>query len=318
MHTSNRLQHMPISFFAMVMGMTGLTIAWEKASEIFHFSSAVSVTLLVQSIVIFVVLAVMYLYKAMHFREALIKEWANPIKMSFVPTLSISMLLFSVAFLPVSRTTSLVLWTLGTALHLSLSLLIINAWLHHEKFETHHINPAWFIPAVGNVIVPLAGVELGYPEIAWFFFSIGMMFWLILLVIVFNRIIFHQPLPQKLLPTLFILIAPPAVGFLSYVKLLGSIDSFAQVLYNFALFLTLLLFSQLPRFLRLPFYMSWWAYSFPLAAMSIASMVMSQLQDNRFYGYVGIGLLWLLSVLVAVLFIKTLQAVQHGKICVAE
>ncbi len=318
MQTSNRLKDMPISFFGMVMGMAGLTIAWEKASEIYQFSVAIPHTLLIQSILVFIILSGLYLYKGLKFRQALLQEWANPVKMNFIPAISISLLLFSVAFMSISMEVSRFLWASGTILHLVISLVIMNSWLHHEKYEIHHINPAWFIPAVGNAIVPLAGVPLGYPELSWFFFSIGMVFWLILMVIVFNRIIFHMPLPEKLLPTLFILIAPPAVGFLSYIKLTGELNAFAQLLYNFALFLTILLLSQLPRFARLPFFMSWWAYSFPLAAMSIASMVMAQISGKAFYGYIGLGLLFTLSALVLLLFIKTLNAAQHGKICVAD
>lgn len=318
MQTSNRLKDMPISFFGMVMGMAGLTIAWEKASEIYQFSVAIPHTLLIQSILVFIILSGLYLYKGLKFRQALLQEWANPVKMNFIPAISISLLLFSVAFMSISMEVSRILWVSGTILHLVISLLIMNSWLHHEKYEIHHINPAWFIPAVGNAIVPLAGVPLGYPELSWFFFSIGMVFWLILMVIVFNRIIFHMPLPEKLLPTLFILIAPPAVGFLSYIKLTGELNAFSQVLYNFALFLTILLLSQLPRFARLPFFLSWWAYSFPLAAMSIASMVMAQISGKAFYGYIGLGLLFTLSALVLLLFIKTLNAAQHGKICVAD
>ncbi len=138
------------------------------------------------------------------------------------------------------------------------------------------------------------------------------------MVIVFNRIIFHAPLPEKLLPTLFILIAPPAVGFLSYVKLVGVIDPGAQVLYNFALFLTLLLFSQLPRFLRLPFALSWWAYTFPLAAMSVASMVMSSKSGNVFYGYLGLILLALLSLLIPLLLVKTATAIRRGGVFIPD
>ncbi len=318
MQPANRLQNMPISFFAMVMGLVGLTIAWEKASDLYHFSIAIYSTLLIQSVLVFVILAGLYLYKGINFRQALLTEWANPVKMNFIPAISISLLLFSVAFMSISMDLSRALWATGSILHLVISLIVMNSWLHHEKYEIHHINPAWFIPAVGNVIVPLAGVPLGYPELSWFFFSIGMTFWLILMVIVFNRIIFHIPLPIKLLPTLFILIAPPAVGFLAYIKLTGELDAFAQVLYNFALFLTILLLSQLPRFARLPFFMSWWAYSFPLAAMSIASMVMGQISGKAFYGYIGQALLFALSALVVLLFIKTLKAAQHGKICVED
>ncbi len=318
MQPSNRLQNMPISFFAMVMGLVGLTIAWEKASDLYQFSTAIYSTLLIQSVVVFVILAGLYLYKVINFRQALLKEWANPVKMNFIPAISISLLLFSIAFMSISINLSLAFWAAGTILHLVISLMVMNSWLHHEKFEIHHINPAWFIPAVGNVIVPLAGVPLGYAELSWFFFSVGITFWLILMVIIFNRIIFHMPLPVKLLPTLFILIAPPAVGFLSYIKLTGELDAFAHVLYNFALFLTILLFSQLPRFARLPFFISWWAYSFPLAAMSITSMVMGQISGKAFYGTIGLGLLFTLSALIVLLFIKTLMAVQHGKVCLAD
>jgi len=314
----NRLQYMPISFFAMVMGMVGLTIAWEKASVIYQFSSMIYSTLLLLSLVIFVVLSALYIYKGFKFRQAVMQEWSNPVKMNFVPAISISLLLFAVAFMPLSKNVSFLFWAFGTFLHLMLSMMVINSWLHHEKFEIHHLNPAWFIPAVGNVIVPIAGVQLGYAEISWFFFSIGMMFWLILMVIVFNRIIFHQPMPEKLLPTLFILIAPPAVGFISYIKLTGDLDAFARVLYYFALFLTLLLVSQLPRFARLPFFLSWWAYSFPLAAMSISSLLMMDLTGRAFYGYLGMALLIALSALVVLLSVKTIKAVQKGAICTPE
>jgi len=50
-------------------------------------------------------------------------------------------------------------------------------------------------------------------------FAVGFILWCVLFTVIMNRIIFHNPLPQKLLPTLFILIAPPAIGFISYTTL---------------------------------------------------------------------------------------------------
>ncbi len=38
MQLADRLQTMPISMFAMVRGMAGLTLAWEKAGETCAFS----------------------------------------------------------------------------------------------------------------------------------------------------------------------------------------------------------------------------------------------------------------------------------------
>ena len=43
---------------------------------------------------------------------------------------------------------------------------------------------------------------------------------IILFSIILNRIIFHNPFAAKFMPTMFILIAPPAIGFISYIKLI--------------------------------------------------------------------------------------------------
>ena len=120
------------------------------------------------------------------------------------------------------------------------------------------------------------------------------------------------------MPTLFILIAPPAVGFLSYLRLVGQLDAGAQFLYNFALFLTLLLLTQVRRFARLPFFLSWWAYTFPLAAMSVASMTMAGASGTVFYGHIGLALLLLLSALILLLLFKTGNAIRRGKIFAPE
>ncbi|MFP3442800.1 hypothetical protein R0K18_34200, partial [Pantoea sp. SIMBA_133] len=80
-------------------------------------------------------------------------------------------------------------------------------------------------------------------------------------------------LPAKLLPTLFILIAPPAVGSISWFQLVGEINAFGRILYYIALFLTLMLLTQTTRFIKLDFFLSWWAYSFPIAAITIASFL---------------------------------------------
>jgi tellurite resistance protein len=188
--------------------------------------------------------------------------------------------------------------------------------MHHEHFQVHHMNPAWFMPAVGNILVPVAGVPLGYTDVSWFFFSIGILFWLILMTIIVYRLLFHDPIDERLMPTLFILIAPPAIGFIAYVRLVGELDPFARMLYYAGLFLTLLLFTQANRFLRLGFFLSWWAYSFPLAAISIASLSMFEQTGQDFYRYVGMGLLTLLTGIVALLLLRTAIAVQKNGICV--
>ena len=314
----SRLQHFPVAFFAMIMGLGGLTIAWLRAEEILSLPFSISPWLLALSTGLFVVLAVLYSVKVVKYRAAAAAEWGHPVKMNFVPTVSIALILLSIAWLPFSAPYSKLLWLTGTALHLVLTLHVITQWMHHTKFEITHLNPAWFIPVVGNILIPIAGVEHAPAEISWFFFSIGITFWPVLLTIIFNRVIFHGSLPERLMPTLFILIAPPAVGFLSYVKLTGEVDAFARILYYAALFFTILLIAQLRWFARLKFFLSWWAYSFPLAAITIASLVMFKYTgDPMFLRLSGI-LLAIATVVITALFIRTGIAVARREICVPE
>lgn len=91
--------------------------------------------------------------------------------------------------------------------------------LHHHRMATARplqdraydtgLVQSWI---VGSIIIPIAGVKHGFVELSWFFFSVGLIFWLILLVIVLYRMFFHAPIAEKLMPTLFILFAPPAIG----------------------------------------------------------------------------------------------------------
>jgi tellurite resistance protein len=84
------------------------------------------------------------------------------------------------------------------------------------------------------------------------------------------------------------------------------------------LFLTLLLFTQLGRFAKLRFFLSWWAYSFPVAAITIASLLMYEHTGTGVYLYIGGGLLLILTGVVALLLARTISAVGKHGICVPE
>lgn len=311
-----RLKYFPVSFFAMVMGLAGLAIAWHRAEVVYAMPLRMSEALLVLAALSFAALLALYLNKIWRHREAVAQELAHPIQLNFFPTVSISLLLLAIASLPYSLGVAGVLWVLGTNLHLLLTLYVMGVWVHHQQFEIHHINPAWFIPVVGNVLVPIAGVPLGFAEVSWFFFSFGILFWLVLLAIIFYRVFFHHPLPEKLMPTFFILIAPPAVGFLAYLSLTGSLDAFGRMLYYSGLFLTLLLATQVGRFVHIEFYLSWWAYSFPLAAITIATLAMYQQTGLAAFAAVGWVLLTFVTLIVVYLLYRTARAIGSRKICI--
>ncbi|WP_321323323.1 SLAC1 anion channel family protein [Thiomicrorhabdus sp.] len=308
----------PINIFGAIMGYAGLTLGLKQAHDLLGISISVFYTFALLSTILFIVFSITYLIKLVKYPKSVISEFDHPVSLHFFPTFSISLLLLSLIYLDMAYDVARVMWILGATLQFFLLLFILNNWIHHEKWQITHMNPAWFIPVVGAIVVPLGAVHFVDMEVAWFFFSIGLVFWIILNSIVMYRLFFHPPMMKVLEPTLFILIAPPSVGFISYMTLNGmvGVDEFARILYYIALFLMIMLFTQVPRFIKVPFALSWWAYTFPLAAFSLASFMMFEQLHKVFFSYVASLTLAVLFALIVHLTFKTIMAIKNKKMCV--
>jgi len=317
--SSSRLCNFHITFFAIVLGLAGFTLAVQKAGGLQPALHPVSSVLLYVTTALFALVSVIYLYKGFVCPGAIRQELNHPVKINFFPLVAKILLVLSVVMLERNMSVSFYSWAAGTVLQFIASIFVISEWIQHERFKIEHMTPGWFIPIVGSIIVPIAGVKHGFVELSWFFFSVGLVFWMILLVIVLYRMFFHAPIAERLLPTMFILFAPPAIGFIAYVRLTGGgLDGFGRILYYFSLFMFFLVLYQLPRLIKINFYLSWWAYSFPLAAKTLASFLMMSLIQDPFISFIAWFELVFLTLIIAILIVKTTVAVSRGEICVAD
>jgi tellurite resistance protein len=314
----SRLAEFPISFFAIVMGLAGLTLATRAAEHALQLGPIASTWVLLATVVAFGVIGLFYAAKALRHPGAVAAEWAHPVRIAFFPAISISLLLIATAAAPLYPAEAEIGWLVGVAAQGALTLAVVASWIGHRPFQPVHLSPAWFIPAVGNVLAPVAGAGFGYVELSWLFFSVGLVFWLVLLTLVFNRLVFHDPLPGRLTPTLVILIAPPAVAFVAYLRLGGEIDPFARILLNAGYMFFAVVATQAVRIGRLPFALSFWALSFPIAALAIASLMFAERTGSAAHEVIGLALWALLAVVVAGLAGRTLAAVARREICRPE
>ncbi|MDD2791286.1 MAG: SLAC1 anion channel family protein [Sulfurimonas sp.] len=315
---SRSLEHFPIQLFAIIMGLSGLSIVFAKAYHILNMPYGIYLTLLGIDTVLFLGIFITYMIKWLYYPNAVKKEFSHPIKSSFMAAISISFLLVSIAYYDFAPTVSILFWYIGAPLQLLITLIIMRYWIRNE-LQVVHSNPAWFIPIVGNVLVPVIGIEAAPIYVSIFFFAIGMFFWIVLFTVMLYRIIFHHPLAKKLVPTFFIFIAPPAVGFISYFRITnGSLDMFSLSLYFIALFTLLLLLFMMKMYDTKEFFISWWAYTFPLAAITIATLFLHMVLDNALTYLGSIALIALTSVVVAFVTYKTLEASKNTKICISE
>jgi len=314
---SNRLQFFPIMMFATIMGLCGLTLVFEKLYEDFTFPRFISQTLFILTVVLFFIILITYILKIFKYKQEVIKELNHPIRVNFFATFSISMLLISLGFKSLSIDISIIFFYCGAIFHTIFTFYTIKFWINND-LEIIHSNPAWFIPIVGNLIIPIAGVGYLDNSILYFSFSIGIFFWIVLFAIILNRIIFNKQFAPKFMPTMFILIAPPSIGFLSYIKLASSLDFFAHILFNLGIFFTILVFVMYKKFLKIEFFISWWAFTFPMAAVTLSSILMYDLTKNSTYIYLSYLLAFITTAIVLIVAYKTIFHMLKKEICIME
>lgn len=313
---TRRLAHLPIGVFAIVMGIGGASLAWRKAIIAIDAPRILSTTLAWFALLVFVVVGSFYLSKVIRYPAAVRTEWRHPIAIAFSPATSIALLLLATAFLEISPALSAALWWTGATAQLALTLDVLRVWIADQRFQPQHVHPAWFIPMVGNLVVPLAGVRHAPEDISWFFFGTGIVYWLALLAVVLNRLFVGGELPSALAPTLAILIAPPAVAGLAWLKLGGSAtDPLSKVLVSVAVFQAFLLLTQVRRLLRVPFALPAWALSFPLAALATILLGVGHEVDSPGYLILGVVALTIMSLMILALAWRTVVAIQRHELC---
>lgn len=266
------LSRLSVAMFGMVMGIGGLANAWGAANKVFGFPLIISQVLLGLATAIFAVLILAHLAKLLlHFPDVA-EEFAHPVRSSFFPAISVACIVLSIGLRNHAFEMAELLWCIGAGLHLIFAMVLIRRWVLHPQDEGV-LTPAWFIPVVGNILVPVGGVPLGYVEVSWFFFSVGLMLWLSFFTIVLHRVLFVPAMSQRSLPTLFILLAPPSIGLSAYFAFTGGqAGAMGDILYCLALFIAMLLLSLIRHAAHGPFFMSWWAMTFPVDGWAGASI----------------------------------------------
>jgi len=309
------IRNLPVSVFASVMGIAGLSIAWHQASVMYGVSPWVAQTVGAVAVAIFGLLTTAYGLKALLHPEAVISEYQHPIAGNFFGTIAISVLLVSAVVAPQSQQLAELIWTVGTVITFGIGYAIASRLLR-GNMEIKHVVPACFIPGVATLDIAVTG---GSMPMAWahevnlLAMAVGSVLALLFFVLIMSRLIQHEPLPLGLTPSLLIVMAPFEVGFLAYTNTLQQIDTFSALLFYFGLFLFLIL---APKVFRkgIPFSAAWWAVSFPMAALTIAALKYAMFVQAWPIEALALLLLIMLSVTIMVLFIKTLVILVNGEL----
>lgn len=315
---SARMRWLPVALFASVMGLSGLSQAWKLAHLQWGAPVWIAQGIGCVAVLSFVLLVVAYGIKAATGFIHVKAEFEHPVAGMLFGTPLISALLLPGILASVNLPLARGLWTLGAIAMTAFALVVIVRWLE-ARHQRAHASPAWLVPLVGMLDIPLAVPALNFiepPHAAMVSsLSIGLFFVIPLFAIVFARLTFEEPLPAAAMPSLFILIAPFAVGFSAYVVTVGKVDLFAEGLFALTLFILVVLLARMRNFARsCPFRLSWWVVSFPLAAAAGAALRYTAYAKTAWSDAIAMTLLALASLVIAALLWRTLVGIVRGEL----
>ncbi len=312
---AGRWARLPVSLFGAVMALSGLALAWRLAASEWGLPAWIGEVLGLVAAGTFVALLLAYGKKCVASPAAIRAEFAHPVAANFFATPIISLLLLPAIVAPYALAVAKALWVTGTLAMIGFAWLIVSRWMSVRQ-QVAHATPAWMVPVVGTLNIAIAGVAIDIPgaqAISAFGLALGLFFAIPLFTLILSRLIFEEPMPQPLQPSLMILVAPFAVGFSAYLNVTRRLDLFASSLFYLAVFM---FFVLAPKLLRLrsssAFGLSWWAVGFPLAAMTNASLKFSIHQPSWVTQAFAVALLAFTSFVILSLSVRTIASMARG------
>ncbi|MCE7999778.1 MAG: hypothetical protein HEP70_13040 [Rhodobiaceae bacterium] len=303
------------AYFGVGMGLGGLASAWAQASSLHPVAGEISHLLFAITLATTGLVMLLYAAKFALHVPLVVEDFCDTNIANFFPGFTISLLLLASWLDRLGFAVSTPLWSFAAVLHVALAISVLRIWIIHN-FEITRANPSMFVPIAGLFVVPATLPAGGSSTIAMFCFAVALLFWLALLPVVLNRILFHGQLPQQFLPTLFVLIAPPALAALSTAVLSGDFTPIADGFFFAGLFIALLLATMARRFFALSFQMSWWAFTFPSAALAGAALKRHVLMNDPDVstGILAVGLLLVATLIIGFVSWCTLRALFSNKV----
>lgn len=256
---SQVIKKLPIPIVALMLALaaTGnLVLSYgELYRNIFGVLAAIILTLMI--------------IKIFKYPNEVNKSLKNPVIASVFPAFSMGIMLISTYIKPFAPFLAFGTWIVGLILH---CILIISFTKNYVfNFNIKNVFPSWFIVYVGIVVGSVTAPAFDKINIGQALFWFGFISYLILLPIILFRVLKIKNIPEPAQPTIAIFAAPASLCLAGYISSFQDKNMFlVLLLVALSQFTLLCVLLQLPKLLKLPFYPSYSAFTFPLVISAIS------------------------------------------------
>ncbi|KAH7416041.1 hypothetical protein KP509_14G072500 [Ceratopteris richardii] len=272
------LMRFPVSCFSICMGFGIQTVLWKTLSTIkwlpfMHIPKYVNLILWCLGSFLTLILFITYISKCILYPRLIRWEFTHPIRSNFFFAPWIACMWLTVGTPDAIATTiNPIFWLLLMAPIMLLNVRIYGQWLSEGRRLSESANPGTHLSLVGNFVGALLAATTGWKEIARFFWVIGLVHYLVLIVTLYQRSPTAPVLPKNLRPYFFLFVSAPSSASASWCALSGRFDMVSRSCLFLAFYLYMLLIVKINFFRGFKFSVAWWAYAFPLTSFANASL----------------------------------------------
>lgn len=162
------------------------------------------------------------------------------------------------------------LWLFLIVLQFCIIFYFTYTFLIANEVTINHIYPSWFVIYCGLGIVPITSANF-YPIIGKIIFWLALIFYILLLPIVIYRVFIHQKFQKHELPIITITAAPGSLCLTGYLSAFAHPNLYLVIgLLVVSQLLYLIIVISLPKLLKIDFYPSYAAFTFPMVISATA------------------------------------------------
>ncbi|MHB8705434.1 MAG: TDT family transporter [Coriobacteriia bacterium] len=199
---------------------------------------------------------------------AVAAELRTPAALAVLPALFMAFMQLAIYIKPFASGAATVLWGAAVAMQLLVTAVFLSRFVF--SFKIAHVLPSWFLIFVGYVVASVTSPAFAMEPLGRALLYTGLVGYAVALPLVVYRMIKAGDLPEPARATIAIFAAPPSlclVGYLAVAEPKQPVVVYA--LLAFSIGSLLYVFSRLPGILKLSFYPSAAALTFPLVITAI-------------------------------------------------
>ncbi|EOO27884.1 hypothetical protein IIU_05867 [Bacillus cereus VD133] len=236
--------------------------------------------------IIGIILESLILLKIIFQWEHTVDTLKNPIVASVSPTFTMGLMTICTYFVGFFSNSNYikVIWLIIIVIHFILMIYFSYFFLISKKISITDIYPSWFIVYVGMGDISVTSNNF-YPELGRNMFWITFALYIILLPVILKRVFIVKNMEEPTLPLITIIAAPGSLCLTGYMNAFNDKNLFFIIaLLALSQILYFIVIGHLPRLLKLKFYPSYAAFTFPLVISATAVTTV-----NTYFNFLGMN-----------------------------